>query len=123
MEVKAVLGLARDKQSFFNVESGVRQRDSLSPLLFIIVLEYMIRKVERTGSGMEWVGGRRLRDLAYADDVCLLSENVEDMRRLPEALVEEAGKVGVKVNTNMTGIMKNRTTDASQVHIDEAALQ
>ena len=51
--------------------------DSLSPMLYIIVLDYVMRKVERTGSGMEWVGGGRLRDLAYADDVCLLAENLE----------------------------------------------
>ena len=61
---------------------------------------------------MGWEGGG-LRDLAYADGVCLLAENVEDMRRFTEALVEEADKVGLKVSTNRTEILKIRNADVS----------
>ena len=35
---------------------GVGQVDLLSPLLFIIVLDYVMRKVERAGNGIERVG-------------------------------------------------------------------
>ena len=38
--------VGQGQTEFFNVESGVRQGDSLSPLLFFIVLDYMMRKVE-----------------------------------------------------------------------------
>ena len=57
MHVNAVLEWDRDKTDFFIVKSGVRQGESLSPMLFIIVLDYVMRKVERAGNGMEWVNG------------------------------------------------------------------
>ena len=82
-----------------------------------------MRKIERAGNGMEWVGGGRLRDLAYADDICLLTENLEELRRLSEALMEEAGNVGLKVNTNKTEIIKVRTEDTSENHNEEAHLK
>ena len=82
-----------------------------------------MRKVERAGNGIERVGVGGQQDPAYADDICLLDENLEDMRRLIEDLVEEAGKFELKVNANKTDIMKIRTENASLVHIEEAALQ
>ena len=108
---------------FFNVVSGVRQGDSLSPLLFNIVLDFVMKKVELAGDGIEWTAGRRLRDLAYADDICLLADDLEDLRTLTEAVVCEAGKVGLKVNTRKTEIMKVRTNDNSQVTIGNEPLQ
>ena len=108
---------------FFNVDSGVRQGDSLSPLLFIIVLDYVMRKVELAGGGIEWTAGRRLRDLAYADDICLLADDLEDMRRMTEAVVCEAAKVGLRVNTRKTELMKVRTEDTNHVVIEDETIQ
>ena len=68
----------------------------------------------------QWV---KLQDAVYADDIFLLAENLEDIRRLTEALVEEAGKVGLKVNTNKTNIKKIMTDDAREVHIEKAAFR
>ena len=108
---------------FFNVDSGVRQGDSLSPLLFNIVLDFVMRKVEPAGDGIEWTAGRRLRDLAYADDICLLADDLADMRRMTEAVVCEAAKVGLRVNTRKTEIMKIRTEDESDVVIEDERIR
>ena len=43
---------------FFSVDSGVRQGDSLSLLLFNIVLDFVMRRVELAGEGIEWTGGK-----------------------------------------------------------------
>ena len=108
---------------FFNVDSGVRQGDSLSPLLFNIVLDFVMKKVEQIGGGIEWTAGRRLRNLAYADDICFLSEDMTDMRRMTEAVVTEAAKVGLRVNTRKTELMKIRIEDTESFVIEGENIQ
>ena len=105
------------------MDSVVRQGISLSPLLFNIVLNFVMRRVELAGEGIELTSGRRLRDLAYADDICLLADDLEDLRVLTEAVVCEAGKVGLKVNTRKTEIMNVRTNDNRPVIIENEPLQ
>ena len=53
----------------FEVKSGVIQGGILSPLLFILVIDYVMRKVvEETNAGIVWRNERTLMDLDYADD-------------------------------------------------------
>ena len=54
-----------------------------------------MKNVELAGDGIEWTAVRRLRDLAYADDICPLADDMADMRRMTEAVVCEAAKVGL----------------------------
>ena len=68
--------VSQGQTDYFSVDSGVRQGDSLSPLLFNIVLDFIMKRVELAGGGIEWNAGRRLKDLAYADDICLLADDV-----------------------------------------------
>ena len=65
---------------FFNVDSRVREGNSLSSLLFNIVLDFVMKKVELIGQGNEWTAGRRLRNLVYADDLYLLADDMAEMR-------------------------------------------
>ena len=95
----------------------------MSPLLFNIGLNYVMRKVETVGNGIEWSAGRKLRYLAYADDICLLANDISDMRQMTEALVCEATKVGLRVNTIKTEIMKSRIEDDSEVEIEDNAMR
>ena len=95
----------------------------MSPLLFNIVLDFVMKKVELIGNGIEWTAGRRLRNLAYADDICLLAEDMADMRRMTEAVVSEAAKVGLRVNTRKTELMKIRIEDTESVVIENEIIQ
>ena len=63
------------------MESDVRQGASLSPLLFVIVIEHVRRKVKRAKLS--------------ANDTYLRAENLEDIIRLTESLVDDAGDVGL----------------------------
>ena len=55
----------------FEVKSGVIQGGIVSPLLFILVIEYVMRRdAEETNTGIVWGDGRKLADLDYADDIC-----------------------------------------------------
>ena len=74
-------GVNQGQTDFSGVGYVVRQGDSLSPLLFNIVPDLVLSKVELAGDGIEWSAGRRLNHLAYADDLCFLADDMEDSSR------------------------------------------
>ena len=74
----------------FEVKSGVIQGGILSSLLFIMVIDYVMRKVaEETNAGIVWRDERKLVDLDHADDIVLISEGTEEMQRILDCLVRE----------------------------------
>ena len=68
-------------------EIGLRQGCTLSSLLFMIVMEELTQRIKKTGVGIR-IGKEILNILLFADDVVLLTESWEDMRKL----LEEVGK-------------------------------
>jgi len=55
----------------FPITNGVRQGDALSSIIFYLVLEAIIRKLNNTGH----IGTKTTQIFAYADDVATLSRN------------------------------------------------
>ena len=58
----------------------------MSLVLFVIVVDLIMSNVIDGEDGIVWVNNGRLPDLAYADDMALLSEDVAAMSRLTEKL-------------------------------------
>ena len=108
---------------WFGVDSGVIQGDSLSPILFNLVLDHVMTKLAYVDGGIDWTGGKRLKDLDYADDICMFAKDIDDMKSMTELVVTEANKVGLKINTRKTEIMKIRCTQNQSVTIDGSDLR
>ena len=82
----------------FPVRAGVRQGCILSPLMFLVVIDAVMRNVNRDRRrGIRWGLVDRLEDLDFADDLCLLSEAYREMQAKLGDLTKEAGKVGLAI--------------------------
>ena len=72
-------GTARSE--FFSVDIGVRQGCVLSPLLFSIYINELIREINRTGIGLG-IDGKNLGILLYADDIVLMADTWQELHTL-----------------------------------------
>ena len=84
---------------WFQIGKGVRQGYILSPCLFNLYAEYMMRNagLEETQAGIK-IAGRNISNLRYADDTTLMTESEEELKSLLMKVKEESEKVSLKLN-------------------------
>lgn len=80
------------------MRSGVKQGDPMSPVLFNLVLDPLLTKLERDGEGVVIDGTGSICSLAYADDSCLVSNSHEGMQRNLDIAVRYFHNTGLKLN-------------------------
>ena len=90
---------------WFQIGKGVCQGCILSPCLFNLLTEYIIKNVglDETQTGIK-IAGRNINNLRYADDTTLMAESGE-LKSLLMRVKEESEKVGLKLNIQKTKIM------------------
>ena len=108
---------------YFNIVAGVLQGDILTPYLFIICLDYVLRtSIDRIKeNGFELIKKRSRRypaktitDADYADDIAILANAPAQAETLLYSLARAATGIGLHVNSHKTEYMCfNQTGDIS----------
>ena len=104
---------------WFQIERGIHQGYILSPCLFNLYAEYIMRNagLEETQAGIKIVG-RNINNLIYADDTTLMAESEEDLKSLLMKVKEESEKAGLKLNIQKTKIMASGPMTSQQIELD-----
>jgi len=91
---------------WFQIGKGVRQDCILSPCLFNLYAEYIMRNagLEEAQAGIK-IARRNINNLRYADDTTIMAESEEELKSLLMKVKEESEKVGLKLNIQKTRIM------------------
>ena len=91
---------------WFQIGKGVCQSCILSPCLFNLYAEYIMRNagLEETQDGIK-IAGRNINNLRYSDDTTLMAESEEELKSLLMKVKEESEKAGLKLNIQKMKIM------------------
>ena len=100
---------------WFQVRKGIHQGCILSPCLFNLYAEYIMRNpgLEEAQAGIK-SPGRNINNLRYADDTTLMAESIE-LKSLLMTVREESERVGLKLNIQKTEIMASGPITSWQI--------
>jgi hypothetical protein len=87
----------------FFIQNGLKQRDTLTPFPFNFSLEYVTREVQEHQMGLKLNETHEL--LVCADDVKLLVDNMNTIRKNTVALIDYNKAFGLEVNAEKTKYM------------------
>ena len=98
------------------IRKGVHQGCILSPHLFNLHAEYIIRnaRLDAAQAGIK-VEGRNINNLRYADDTTLMAESEEELKSLLMKVKEESAKAGLKLNIQKTKVMASGPITSWQI--------
>ena len=99
MQVRKQVRTGHGTTDWFQIGKGVHQGCILSPCLFNLYAEYIMRNagLEETQARIK-IAGRNINNLRYADDTILMAESEEELKSLLMKVKVESEKVGLKLN-------------------------
>ena len=112
---EATVRTGHETINWFQIGKGVCQGCILSPCLFNLHAEYIMRNAEldEAQTGIK-IAGRTINNFRYADDTTLMAESEEELKSLLK-VKEESEKTGLKFNIQKTKIMASSPITSWQI--------
>ena len=101
---------------WFQIEKAVCQGCILSPCLFNLYTEYVMKnaRLDKAQAGIK-IARRNISNLRYADDTTLVAESEEELKSLLMKVKEESEKVILKLNIQKTKIVASSPNTSWQI--------
>ena len=101
---------------WFQIGKGVHQGCILSPCLFNLYAEYIMRNagLDEAQAGIK-IAGRNINNVRYRDDTTLMAES-EELKSLLMKVNEESEKAGLKLKIQKTQIMSSGPITSWQIY-------
>ena len=101
----AKIKVAGTLSEWFPVKKGVRQGCVLSPYLFNILAEMVMRETLDGFQGGLQIGGRMITNLRYADEIILLATTEAELQELVDRLDRVSRRYSLLINIDKTKVM------------------
>ena len=113
---EATVRTGHGTKDWFQIGKGVHQGCILSPCLFTLYAEYIMRNagLEETQAGVK-IPRRNINNLRYADDTTTLMAENEELKSLLIKVKGESEEVGLKLNTQETKTMASSPITSWQI--------
>ena len=111
--------------TFFEILTGVRQGCLLSPFLFLLAIDWIMKNCE-SKDGIQWCPFGKpkiLGDLDFADDIALTTSNRSQMQRRTNMIAETSKKVGLEINVQKTKILRINAKSQEPISIGDQILE
>ena len=108
--------LNNNVSNYFRTTVSVRQGCLLSPILFNLYLENIMRETLHNFKSTISTGGRTISNLRFADDIDLMWGSNDELQELTDRLSNSAREYGMEISSEKSTVMVN-SGDNTTVHI------
>ena len=121
---RAVIRTEKGVSNEVEIRRGIRQGCILSPILFNLYSEFLIREAIEEEKGVK-VNGININNIRFADDTALVAEEEKDLQKLINKITETCRQYGMALNVKKTKIMviDKKNSIASNIYAEGEKLE